>query len=374
MQESKLERLWYTLLIDQVNGNLQSLFYTTYSVIRMLTLLLSGKQLLWQSFKNIATLCLKLVIVGFLVKLLIAWSDLNYISALIQQALATFNHDILFNPWFYGVVPTVLLIEIWLPARQQPLLSVGFWQDCLWLLYDLMVNIFLLGPYLSVLDTFAQVTGFPIFDLAAILSPPILILCSILLSDFLIWFSHILRHHIPAFWYFHAVHHSQTELNLFCGLRFHVIDTLITYTIVTVPMRAIGISLPSIILFRVIQQWYLRIYHSNLKLNYGWLKHVIITPQSHRIHHSIEPHHRDRNFGSVLFLWDYLFGTQYCQYDEYPATGIDDPNFPLEISSQPHHLFITLVYQNLYPFQQLWNSSINPAWLKKTFIFLQSQK
>lgn len=332
----------------------------------MLNLLQSSRsQCLWRGCQDAAAIALKLVVMGFLLQTMLAWSDLNYIRTLVKQIITTFSQDVLFNPWFYAMVPTVLLIETWLPARQQARLSVGFWQDCLWLLNDLVENIIFLGPYLSLLYAFGQAIGLPILDAEAILPSPIILLCGILLlSDFLIWFAHILRHHVPAFWYFHAVHHSQTELNLFSGLRFHIVDTAITYTIVALPMLALGVSAPSIILFRVLQRWYLRIYHANIKLNYGWLKYIMVTPQSHRIHHSTEPQHQDHNFGSLFIIWDHLFGTQYCQYDEYPATGIDDPNFPLETSCQPRHLLVTLVRQNLYPFQQLWTFSKSFVWLK----------
>ncbi|NEN94393.1 MAG: sterol desaturase family protein [Moorea sp. SIO3I7] len=344
----------------------------------MLDLLQSSRiQFLWRGCQNVAGITLRLVVICFLVQTAIAWSDLAYIRTLAEEILITLSHEISLNPWFYGIVSMILLIEIWLPARQQARLSVGFCQDSLWLLGDLVETILFLKPCISVLYALSNRVGFPIFDSATILPPPIMLVLGFLLSDFLIWFGHILRHHIPAFWYFHAVHHSQTELNLLSGLRFHIVDKAIAYIIVALPMIALGISAPSIILFKVLQKWYLRIYHANLKLNYGWLKHIMITPQSHRIHHSIEAQHRDRNFGSILIIWDYLFGTQYCQYDEYPATGIDDPNFPLESSRQPHHLLINFIHQNLYPFQQLSKFSINhdrfTGWFKNLFV-IQPQK
>ncbi len=56
----------------------------------------------------------------------------------------------------------------------------------------------------------------------------------------------------------------------------------------------------------------------------------MVTPQSHRVHHSLEPQHGDRNFGVIFTIWDRMFGTLYANYDEYPDTGVLDDRFPLE--------------------------------------------
>jgi sterol desaturase/sphingolipid hydroxylase (fatty acid hydroxylase superfamily) len=75
-----------------------------------------------------------------------------------------------------------------------------------------------------------------------------------------------------------------------------------------------------------------------------------VSPQFHRIHHSIEPEHRDRNFGVIFSFWDRLFGTLYRGDGGYPATGIADPDFPLERRATRVAVIRRYAAQFLYPF------------------------
>jgi sterol desaturase/sphingolipid hydroxylase (fatty acid hydroxylase superfamily) len=67
---------------------------------------------------------------------------------------------------------------------------------------------------------------------------------------------------------------------------------------------------------------------------------MLVTPQSHRVHHSVMLQHRDTNFGSLFSIWDYLFGTQYRGYNEYPETGIEDETFPYEKEAKLSRLIL----------------------------------
>jgi sterol desaturase/sphingolipid hydroxylase (fatty acid hydroxylase superfamily) len=95
----------------------------------------------------------------------------------------------------------------------------------------------------------------------------------------------------------------------------------------TLSLLAFQLSANAIMGLSVFTLWYTRLYHANIRSNFGPLKHVLVTPQSHRIHHSIEPRHQDRNFSVILTVWDRLFGTLYPSYDEYPQTGVADVEF-----------------------------------------------
>jgi sterol desaturase/sphingolipid hydroxylase (fatty acid hydroxylase superfamily) len=124
------------------------------------------------------------------------------------------------------------------------------------------------------------------------------------------------------------VHHSQKELNFFTDFRYHVVEYVVRHTFLVIPFLVLAVEAPTIILFAIFQRWYTRVYHGNIRTNLGPLRYLLVTPQSHRVHHSIEGRHRDRNFGSLFSIWDRLFGTQYRRYDEYPDTGIEDAAFP----------------------------------------------
>ena len=154
------------------------------------------------------------------------------------------------------------------------------------------------------------------------------IVLAVFVSDFVFWFHHYIRHKVPWFWEFHAVHHAQTELNLFTDERYHFVEYVIENTFNVLILSAAGVSPVNIVYFQVFRSWYTRLYHSNVRTNYGFLKYVLVTPQSHRVHHSIERRHVDKNFGVFFSFWDRLFGTQYRGYEEYPDTGITDRAFP----------------------------------------------
>jgi len=103
-------------------------------------------------------------------------------------------------------------------------------------------------------------------------------------------------------------------------------------------------------------KFYSRFYHGNIRTNLGPLRYLLVTPQSHRVHHSVEARHFDTNFGAILSIWDRLFRTRYRGDHEYPRTGIADKSFPLETSRHPIALLWAPVAQLLYPFQVLLRS------------------
>ena len=172
---------------------------------------------------------------------------------------------------------------------------------------------------------------------------------AILVMDFIGWFDHRLKHKVPWFWHLHAVHHSQHELNLFTDFRFHFFEFLVSKIIMLVPLVALGISTPMIVAYVVFTTWFPCFYHANIKTNLGIFRYIFVTPQSHRVHHSIEDCHRDKNFGVIFSLWDRLFGTQHERCNVYPKTGINDASFPLDRETILLSLILTPLRQLIYP-------------------------
>jgi sterol desaturase/sphingolipid hydroxylase (fatty acid hydroxylase superfamily) len=176
----------------------------------------------------------------------------------------------------------------------------------------------------------------------------------VLVADFAGWLQHYIRHKVGWLWLFHSIHHSQKELNMFTDVRYHIIEYIIT-NVTNVFFIAIFTANPhAAAYYTLFHSWYTKMCHANIKSNFGLIKYILITPQSHRVHHSIEPRHHDKNMGIMLSIWDYIFGTQYRKYDEYPDTGIQDENFPHE--KEPSWIGIILltpIKQHLYPFQAM---------------------
>jgi sterol desaturase/sphingolipid hydroxylase (fatty acid hydroxylase superfamily) len=164
---------------------------------------------------------------------------------------------------------------------------------------------------------------------------------------------HRVMHSTKTLWVFHAVHHSQTRANPMMATRSHVLEEIVYVVSRVIPPVILGGSPPAIFAFLIVDQFWSFLVHSDLKWNLGPLKYVLVTPQFHRIHHSIEVRHFDKNFGGRLIVWDYLFGTMNPRFDEYPEIGIAD--YPVvETSRSPAHV-AWVVWSNLaYPFVALW--------------------
>lgn len=275
----------------------------------------------------------------------------------------TFLHETLLNPWFYGVLALVLLLERLIPARpEQKSLSRGTMQDLLWMPLGLFSQAFFLPLHILFLRSlYDRYLSFLTIHAVAAWPNWARILLALLAADFLFWFSHWARHKVTVFWYFHAVHHSQKELNFFTEYRVHPIDEVFLYTIGFIPFFMLEHSFLSIVAVVWIRHWHTRLYHANVRSNFGWLRYILVTPQSHRVHHSIEEKHHDRNFGLTFSIWDHLLGTQYRKYDEYPATGINDLAFPFDQEKARFSLVGRLFAQLLYPFGALASDATAPA-------------
>jgi sterol desaturase/sphingolipid hydroxylase (fatty acid hydroxylase superfamily) len=152
----------------------------------------------------------------------------------------------------------------------------------------------------------------------------------ILLSDFLAWLGHYIRHKIPVFWEFHQIHHSQSQLNYFSSRRNHPLDSLANTLIQFLPFTLLGLdlALPGFLAWKISSGLFEMFVHSNIRTNLGFLRYVLVTPQTHRVHHSVQPEHFDKNFGNVFAIWDFLFRTQCKDFNVYPALGVADAKCP----------------------------------------------
>jgi sterol desaturase/sphingolipid hydroxylase (fatty acid hydroxylase superfamily) len=171
--------------------------------------------------------------------------------------------------------------------------------------------------------------------------------------DFGYYAFHRLMHSTKTLWVFHAVHHSQRRANPMLQNRAHLLEELLYIMSRAIPPTILGGSMPAIYWFVIIEQFWSYFVHSDIKMNLGPLKYIITTPQYHRIHHSLERRHFDKNFSGRLILWDYLFGTIHPRFDEYPEIGIE--GYPVvEESTSLVKVAGYSIGHFLYPFRALW--------------------
>lgn len=152
---------------------------------------------------------------------------------------------------------------------------------------------------------------------------------SILLLDFAVWAQHLITHKVPVFWRFHRVHHADRDFDVTTALRFHPVEILASMLLKIGLVYLLGPQAVSVVLFEVILNGTAMFNHSNLRLPL-WLDRsvrlVLVTPDMHRVHHSIHRHEHDCNYGFALSVWDRIFRT----YRPMPEAGHDNMVVGLE--------------------------------------------
>ncbi len=266
---------------------------------------------------------------------------------------AAWRQSIWLAPYTILLIAGILILERLMPVkREQRTFSSGFFQDLIWfsagdILRLTWVPIYvgwLHGLYVRHLSALT-IQEIEVWPMVARLT------FSIVVFDFLQWFHHWVRHKVTLFWYFHTIHHSQRQMNLFTDGRTHPVETIVSQAVIFLPMFMLQLNPYAVAWIALASSWYQRLYHANIRTNFGVLKSFLVTPQSHRIHHSIEAQHRDKNFGVLFTVWDRMLGTLYHSYDEYPETGVEDEEFPLEQGVRGVRLATNYVAQWFYPFR-----------------------
>ena len=174
----------------------------------------------------------------------------------------------------------------------------------------LVVRIFFGAAALGASE-FSQEKGWGLFNYLE-LPEGLEALFSIVILDLMIYIQHVLFHVIPFFWRFHVVHHSDLDLDVSSGLRFHPLEILVSMLYKVGLVFALGPSPIAVLVFEAILNGMAQFSHSNITLPESFdrlLQYVIVTPDMHRIHHSVEKSETNSNFGFNLSIWDRTLGT-----------------------------------------------------------------
>ena len=141
-------------------------------------------------------------------------------------------------------------------------------------------------------------------------------LLAILALDLAIWAQHVASHKIPLFWRLHQMHHADVDIDVTTALRFHPVEIALSMIWKIICVIALGASPLAVILFEVLLNASAMFSHANIALSSPidrGLRTVIVTPDMHRVHHSVLLREHDSNFGFNLSIWDRLFGTYTAQ-------------------------------------------------------------
>lgn len=175
------------------------------------------------------------------------------------------------------------------------------------------------------------------FDVPAWLAVP----AAVVAMDFLIWSQHVMVHAVPALWRLHRVHHADPDYDLTTGARFHPLEILLSLLVKFATIMVLGPPVLAVIVFEILLNGMAMFNHANVRLPAGLdraLRWWLVTPDMHRVHHSVEDDEANSNFGFNLSWWDRLFGTYRGQprggHTAMPI-GIHGYNEPRQVSWLP---------------------------------------
>ncbi|MEE3622512.1 sterol desaturase family protein [Nitrospirillum sp. BR 11752] len=214
-----------------------------------------------------------------------------------------------------------ILLERLLPrvAPDQPVLREGWRLD----LSYFTVNHLLIGAFLLTSNHFAHdvfgwaVNGWLQAQVAA-LPGFVRFLLVILAADAVEYASHRAYHEIPWLWRLHAVHHSPQHMDWLSGSRLHVLEVLITRSLILVPIFLLGFPQDTVFAYLIFVSIQAVLIHSNIAMDLGWLRYVIVTPQFHHWHHASDEEALDRNYCAHTPFWDLVFRTYHQPKDRWP--------------------------------------------------------
>jgi len=182
----------------------------------------------------------------------------------------------------------------------------------------------------------AQSRGWGVFNAFSV-PPLVAIIASVVIMDLAIYLQHVLFHAVPGLWRLHRMHHADLDYDVTTGARFHTLEIILSMLIKLAVLSAIGAPPVAVIIFEVLLNATAMFNHGNVRLPLGldrWLRLLVVTPDMHRVHHSVIVRETNSNFGFSLPWWDRLFGT----YKAQPEAGHEGMNIGIEQFREPADL------------------------------------
>jgi len=238
---------------------------------------------------------------------------------------------------FLAVFGAVALWEALAPRRKRSFGRLARWPHNLGLLLvDVaLVRVLVPGAAIAVAMTAAG-SGWGLLNALA-LPGWAAIAAGIALLDLAIYFQHVMFHAVPALWRLHRVHHADLDFDVTTGARFHPIEILISTAVKCAAIAALGAPVISVFVFEILLNATAMFNHANASLPQRlerWLRWLVVTPDMHRVHHSVRYEESSSNFGFNLPWWDRLFGT----YRARPRLGHDAMTIGVDAFRSPQDL------------------------------------
>ena len=231
------------------------------------------------------------------------------------------NHEIAIRlGFFFGIFGVIALWEFLAPRRALSVSKLLRWGNNLGLVFLNTIILRLLFPAAAVgMAVFTTEQGWGIFNYFEMPFWPAAVV-SVVAMDFIIYLQHVMVHAVPALWRLHRVHHADLDFDVTTGARFHPVEIILSMLIKFATISVLGPPVLAVVIFEVLLNATAMFNHGNVRLSVGIdhiLRWFVVTPDMHRVHHSVEDDETNSNFGFNLPWWDRLFGT----YRDQPRSG-----------------------------------------------------
>ncbi len=216
---------------------------------------------------------------------------------------------------FLAVLAAMALWEVAAPRRRREIPRLLRWSNNIALVVIDTALLRLAFPVLAVgMAVLAEERGWGLFN---VLDLPVWIaaVLGFLALDLAIYLQHVLFHAVPALWRLHRMHHADLEFDVSTGVRFHPVEIVLSMGLKLGVVAALGPPAVAVLVFEVVLNATSLFNHSNVRLGSvdRVLRLFVVTPDMHRVHHSVRPSETNSNFGFNLPWWDRLFGTYRAQ-------------------------------------------------------------
>lgn len=224
--------------------------------------------------------------------------------------------------FFLAIFSTVAILEIFVPRRPRlvPKAFRWFGNGSIHLINGLLPRLFF--PILPVgMALLWAEKGWGLLNIVRIPEAAAAI-ASLLVFDLVIYTQHLLFHRTRLLWRLHRMHHTDMDLDLTSALRFHPLEIVLSLLLKLAVVALLGPPAAAVIVFEILLNGVAMFNHGNFRIPTrpdSWLRQIVVTPDMHRVHHSVLGRESNSNFGFNLSWWDRLFGT----YQAQPSAGHD---------------------------------------------------
>lgn len=244
------------------------------------------------------------------------------------------NEIVIRLSFFLGIFAVMAIWEMIAPRRALTVSKIVRWSNNLGLVFLNSFILRFLFPAAAVgVAAFASEQDWGLLNYYDV-SPMLAIIVSVVVMDFVIYVQHVMVHAIPVLWRLHRVHHADLDYDVTTGARFHPIEIILSMLIKFATIVLLGPPIVAVVIFEVMLNATAMFNHGNVRLNPTvdkWLRLILVTPDMHRVHHSVEDDETNSNFGFSLPWWDRLCGT----YRDQPRAGHENMTIGIRTFREP---------------------------------------